>query len=273
MTIQWFPGHMTKAKREMEARLKQVDCIIELRDARAVRASHNPLIDEIRGQKPLLIVLTKKDLADSLITTQWLEYFQKEAISAIALNLNKDNVISVIDNKINHVMKEKHDKQRARGINPRATRAMVTGIPNVGKSTFINRLKQRNVLKTGNQPGVTRSLTFIKVSEQLELVDTPGLLWPKFTAAETGIHLGLTNAIAQRVLPFDELLQYGYSHLSAYPEFTQYYGFSGHNYDEFLRKLAAEKYLSNDLEMVKQAFLKDIQDGRIMRYSWESPDD
>jgi len=276
--INWFPGHMTKARREMEKRIQQVDCIIELRDARAVRASHNPLIDELRGNKPLLIVLTKKDKADEYITEQWVRFFQSKQIEALALNLTKDNILNKIDKKIALLMQEKHKKQLSRGIKPRATRAMVTGIPNVGKSTFINRVNEKKVLHTGNLPGVTRSLKLIKVNERIELMDTPGLLWQKFEDDITGLHLALTNSIAERVLPLDEVLQYAYERLSAKDEFHKHYGFAARNLEDFLVEFAkTRKFHLNhdgfDIELAKKAFLKDIQDGKIGRYSWELLDE
>ena len=276
--INWFPGHMTKAIREIEARIHQVDCIIELRDARAVESSHNPLIDELRGNRPYLIVLTKKDKADSQITEQWLQFFTQQNQIAISVNLMKDNITAKVEKEVLLLMKEKHEKQLSRGIRPRAVRALVFGIPNVGKSTFINRMQQKGSLQTGNQPGVTRSLKNIKISSQLELVDSPGLLWPKFENQMTGFHLALTNSIAERVLPLDDIIHYAYRNLAEFPAFRAYYSFNFQNEKEFIQHFAQKRgyYLSKeqyDYELAKKMFLKEVQDGKIMRYSWEKPNE
>ena len=218
MVIQWFPGHMAKAQREMSEKLKAVDMIIELRDARIPDASRNPVLDQMDKSKPRLIILTKKDKADQNETTLWLEQLNLTQ-KALAFDLNTDRLINPITSACLALMSEKHERLKRRGINPRAIRAMVVGIPNVGKSTLINRLTKKKVVQTANRPGVTRSLKLIIVNDDLQLIDTPGVLWPKFDDKMIGLYLGLTGAISDDVIPTDEIAVFGLTRLlEAYPE-------------------------------------------------------
>lgn len=199
--IQWYPGHMEKARREMTDRLKQVDMIIEVRDARMPNASRNPMLAEMAQQKPRLIVLSKIDNADPEATAEWVKALTKNENLCIALNLQSDNKAGkkVISSCL-EVMKERREKQRARGIRPRAVRAMVAGIPNVGKSTLINRVAGKNTVKAADKPGVTRSLTWIHCDKDLDLLDSPGVLWPKFDDEKTGSLLAAFGSINDDIL-------------------------------------------------------------------------
>ena len=201
VNIQWYPGHMEKTRRQMEERLKAVDMVIELRDARMPLASRNPLLIDLAKDKPKLIVLTKMDMADDNETKKWINKLSEEGNSCLALDLNHNNSASkkVIKEAIN-IMEEKRSKQRAKGINPRAIRAMACGIPNVGKSTLINRIAKKNTAKAADKPGVTRSLTWIHADEELELLDTPGVLWPKFSDDKTGVILASLGSINDDIL-------------------------------------------------------------------------
>ena len=177
--IQWFPGHMAKARREISEKMKLIDIVIELVDARAPLSSKNPMFNEICNNKPRLIVMTKKDLADSKATSKWIEYFKGKGIYAICVNLKNFNEYQLVIDVCKEILKEKMEREAKRGLKPRAMRAMVLGIPNVGKSTFINRLAKRKATVTGNRPGV-KVQQIIRVDKDFELFDTPGVLWPKF---------------------------------------------------------------------------------------------
>ncbi|MFJ7976378.1 ribosome biogenesis GTPase YlqF [Peribacillus sp. JNUCC 23] len=209
MTIQWFPGHMAKARREVTEKLKLVDIIYELVDARIPLASRNPMIDEIIQHKPRVILLNKADMADPARTKEWLAYYQSQGKKAIAINSQEGQGLGQITAASKELLKDKFDRMKAKGIKPRAIRAMIVGIPNAGKSTLINRLAKKNIAKTGNTPGVTKAQQWIKVGKELELLDTPGILWPKFEDQEVGMKLALTGAIKDTLLNLHEISLYG----------------------------------------------------------------
>ncbi|MGR3763841.1 ribosome biogenesis GTPase YlqF [Rossellomorea sp. NS-SX7] len=219
MTIQWFPGHMAKARRQVTEKLKLVDIVIELVDARIPLSSRNPMIEEIIGQKPRLVLLNKADMADPVRTDQWISYFEEQGIIALAVNAQGGKGLHSIVQSAKDILKEKFDRMKSRGMRPRAIRAMIVGIPNVGKSTLINRLAKKNIAKTGNTPGVTKAQQWIKVGKELELLDTPGILWPKFEDEQVGYKLALTGAIKDTILNLQDIALYGLKFLEAnYPE-------------------------------------------------------
>jgi len=209
MTIQWFPGHMAKARREVSEKLKLVDIIFELVDARIPVSSANPMLDEIVQQKPRLILLNKADMADSNRTKQWIQYYADNGQKALAINSQAGSGMDTIVKAAQGLLKSKFDRMKSRGMKPRAIRAMIIGIPNVGKSTLINRLANKNIAKTGNTPGVTKSQQWIKVGKQLELLDTPGILWPKFEDEIVGYKLALTGAIKDTILNLQDIAVFG----------------------------------------------------------------
>lgn len=219
MTIQWFPGHMAKARREVTEKLKLVDIIFELVDARIPYSSRNPMIDEIIQHKPRLVLLNKADMADKDVTREWIAHFADKGIKALAINSQAGEGMKTIVQASHEILKEKFDRMRARGVNPRAIRAMIVGIPNAGKSTLINRLAKKNIAKTGNTPGVTKSQQWIKVGKEMELLDTPGILWPKFEDQEVGMKLAITGAIKDTLLNLQDLTVYSLRFLErAYPK-------------------------------------------------------
>lgn len=209
MTIQWFPGHMAKARRQIEEKLSLVDIVFELLDARIPFSSRNPMIDEIIGPKPRLILLNKEDMADQAVTREWVHYYREKGFAAIPVNSRTGAGTKQIVTVAQDLLKEKLERLRRKGIRPRAIRAMIVGIPNVGKSTLINRLAGRNIAKTGNVPGVTKAQQWIKVGGVLELLDTPGILWPKFEDQETGYKLALTGAIKDTILDLQDICVFG----------------------------------------------------------------
>jgi ribosome biogenesis GTPase A len=213
---------MAKARREVTEKLKLVDIIFELVDARIPYSSRNPMIDEIIQHKPRLVLLNKADMADKEATREWIAYFAEHGVKALAINSQAGEGMKNIVQAANEILKEKHDRLRARGVNPRAIRAMIVGIPNAGKSTLINRLAKKNIAKTGNTPGVTKAQQWIKVGKELELLDTPGILWPKFEDQEVGMKLAITGAIKDTLLNLHDLTIYSLRFLErSYPERLQ----------------------------------------------------
>lgn len=209
MTIQWFPGHMAKARRQVTEKLKLVDIIFELIDARLPLSSRNPMIDEVIGQKTRLLILNKADMADDTQTKKWIRYFEERGHRAVAINSFEGKGLQTVTKAATELLAEKWERMRSRGIKPRAIRAMIVGIPNVGKSTLINRLAKKNLAKTGNMPGVTKAQQWIKVEKELELLDTPGILWPKFEDQAVGYKLALTGAIKDTIINMEDLAVYG----------------------------------------------------------------
>lgn len=214
MTIQWFPGHMAKARRQVSEKLKLVDIIFELVDARLPLSSRNPMIDEVINQKPRLLILNKYDMADEYETRRWIAYFEERGHRAVAINSFEGKGLQSVNKAAQEVLADKWERMRSRGMKPRAIRAMIVGIPNVGKSTLINRLARKNLAKTGNMPGVTKAQQWIKVGKEIELLDTPGILWPKFEDQEIGYKLAVTGAIKDTIMNMEDLAVYGLNFLS-----------------------------------------------------------
>ena len=205
MNVQWYPGHMTKAKRQMQEDLKLIDLIIELVDARVPLSSRNPDIDQLGQNKSRLILLNKADLADERQNEAWKEYFQSKGFHVVKVDSRNGAGMKTIQNVIQEACKEKIERDRRRGIKNRPIRAMVAGIPNVGKSTFINTFAGKACAKTGNRPGVTKGKQWIRLNKNVELLDTPGILWPKFEDQEVGIRLAFVGSIKDDILNMEEL--------------------------------------------------------------------
>ena len=205
MNIQWYPGHMTKAKRQMQEDLKLIDLIIELVDARVPLSSRNPDIDQLGQNKSRLILLNKADLADDRQNEAWKEYFQSKGFYVVKVDSRNGAGMKTIQNVIQESCKEKIERDRRRGIKNRPIRAMVAGIPNVGKSTFINTFAGKACAKTGNKPGVTKGKQWIRLNKNVELLDTPGILWPKFEDQLVGIRLACVGSIKDDILNIEEL--------------------------------------------------------------------
>ncbi|MFC0014329.1 MULTISPECIES: ribosome biogenesis GTPase YlqF [Allobacillus] len=206
MQIQWYPGHMAKAKREVQEKLKLVDFVIELVDARTPISSQNPMLQEILGEKQKLVVLMKNDLADPKLTEQWVHHFEEEGNIALSVDVNQKKDIEQLIHKAKDLGQEVNDKRASKGVAPRAIRAMIIGIPNVGKSTLINRLANKKRAEVGDKPGVTKKQQWIKIRGEFELLDTPGILWPKFEEEEVGYKLAATGSIKDTILHLDEVV-------------------------------------------------------------------
>ena len=204
MNIQWYPGHMTKTRRQMEQDLKQVDAVCEIMDARIPISSRNPDIDSICGNKPRMVILNRLDLADPDATARWAAHFKKQGIAAVATDCKSRKGISQFTPAVRHLLHEKIERDAAKGMT-RALRIMIVGIPNVGKSTLINQISGRKGAKAENRPGVTRGKQWVTVDKDLLLMDTPGILWPKFEDPNVGMMLAYTGAVKDGVMDLEEL--------------------------------------------------------------------
>lgn len=281
MHFQWYPGHMTKARRMMQENIKLIDLIIELVDARIPLSSRNPDIDELGKNKARLILLNKADLAEDRMNDEWIEYFKEKGYSAVKVNSKKGGGIKSIQSVIQEACKEKTERDRKRGILNRPVRAMVVGIPNVGKSTFINALAGKACAKTGNKPGVTKGKQWIRLNKSVELLDTPGILWPKFEDQEVGLKLAFIGSIKDEILQTEELAAELIKFMnSAYP------GVLEEKYDiptvadiyGCLQDIAESRHClvrGNELDTEKAAaiLLDDFRGGRLGRITLERPEE
>lgn len=271
--INWFPGHMAKANRQMEEQIKLVDIVIELRDARAPLASFNPTFDKLINQKPRLVILNKADLADDVENKKWLNYFKDT--NTLLVNSMHDNLKIIVVNKVKEILKDKIEKARAKGIRKKVLRAMVIGIPNVGKSTFINNIVKKKVAKTENRPGATKSLTWININEDLMLLDTPGVLWPKFENQEQAKILALLGSINDDILDKEDLVEFGLAYIvKEYPGYlNSRYGIDENTEDIIDAIGKAKGWLKTGSEVDRnkthQLILKDVRLNNIGRITFE----
>lgn len=277
--IQWFPGHMAKARRLIEEKLSVIDIVYELVDARIPKASSNPMLGDIIKNKPRLVLLNKSDLADPQITKSWIGYYEELGFKAIAINSLTDNLQDLIYNETKNVLSDLIIKEKTRGMKQRPFKAMVIGIPNVGKSQFINNLAKKNKVKTGNKPGVTKMQSFISAGENLRVFDNPGVLWPKFDNAEMGFNLALLGSIKDSLLPIDEVCLYGIDYLRKnYPNNLD------ERYNIEVEKLSDKVAILDeigkkrgcliaggeiDYDRVFMLFLNDLRNGNLGRMSFE----
>ena len=215
-TIQWFPGHMSKARRQVQENLKHVDFVTILVDARLPLSSQNPMLTKIVGDKPKLLILNKADLADSNRTKEWRTYFESQGIKTLAINSKEQSTVKLVTDAAKSLMADKIQRLRERGIQKETLRTMIIGIPNAGKSTLMNRLAGKKIAVVGNKPGVTKGQQWLKSNKDLEILDTPGILWPKFEDELVGLKLALTGAIKDQLLPMDEVTIFGLNYFKTY---------------------------------------------------------
>jgi len=281
MHFQWYPGHMTKAKRMMQENIKLIDLVIELVDARLPLSSRNPDIDELGKNKARLILLNKADLAEEKWNDAWAEYFKEKGFSVVKVNSKKGGGIKSIHGVIQEACKEKIERDRKRGILNRPVRAMVVGIPNVGKSTFINSLAGKAAAKTGNKPGVTKGKQWIRLNKNVELLDTPGILWPKFEDQAIGLKLAFIGSIKDEILNTEELAAELINFMNKrYPGvLEEKYTITFHE-DPYvmLHGIAESRHClvrGNELDTEKAAILllDDFRNGRLGRLTVEYPDE
>ena len=280
MNIQWYPGHMTKAKRQMQEDIKLIDLIIELVDARVPLSSRNPDIDELGKNKARMILLNKADLADERQNRAWMEYFKEKGIYAVSIDSRNKGSMKAVSAAITEACKEKTERDRRRGIKNRPVRAMVAGIPNVGKSTFINALAGKACAKTGNKPGVTKGKQWIRLNKNVELLDTPGILWPRFEDQAVGLKLAFIGSIKDEILQTEELAAELVKFMNEnYPGVLE----NKYNVEEdtdpygMLEKIAESRHClvrGNELDTEKASVLlmDDFRNGRLGKLTLEYPD-
>ena len=286
MQFQWYPGHMTKAKRAMQEDIKLVDLVIELVDSRVPLASRNPDIDELGKNKSRLVIMNKADLADDKVNKQWEIFFKEKGYFVVMMDSRSSAGKGAVQRVIAEACKAKIERDRKRGILNRPVRAMVVGIPNVGKSTFINSIAGKACAKTGNKPGVTRGNQWIRLNKQVELLDTPGILWPKFEDQTVGLKLAMIGSIKDDIINTTELGVEMIAFLAKeYPEaLPKRYGIevpSGDGGDvmsavELLTKIAEKKNCrkqGNELDLDRMAMMvvDDFRSGRLGKISVERP--
>lgn len=280
MNYQWYPGHMTKARRMMQENIKLIDLVIELVDARIPISSRNPDIDELGKGKSRIILLNKSDLADPVWNKKWVEYFAAKGMGVLEINSRTGMGIKSIQGLVQEVCKEKIERDRKRGIVNRPVRAMVVGIPNVGKSTFINSFAGKACAKTGNKPGVTKGKQWIRLNKGLELLDTPGILWPKFEDQQVGLHLAMIGSINDEILNVEELALSVIDYLTAeYPgTLEKRFGFEGvTDRVEILGGIARvrgclKKGNELDYEKAARLLMDDFRSGKLGRITLEKPE-
>ena len=279
MDFQWYPGHMTKAKRMMQESMKLIDIMIELVDARIPLSSRNPDIDQLAAGKYRLILLNKYDMADDQVTAEWKKYFKAKGFFVAKTNSKSGKGVKAKQNIILEACREKLERDRRRGIKNRPIRAMIAGIPNVGKSTFINSLAGRACTKTGNKPGVTKGKQWIKLNKNIELLDTPGILWPKFEDQTVGLRLALIGSIRDEILNQDEmaieLIEYLKHHYSGILE-KRYQVDESEDRVKILNAIAENRNCrmkGNELDYEKAAkiLLEEFRNGKLGRISLEVP--
>ena len=279
MHFQWYPGHMTKAKRAMQEDIKLIDVIVELVDARVPKSSKNPDIDALANGKSRILLLNKSDMADSDETASWKAYYEKQGFFVQAVNSTKRNELKIVNQLIQKACKEKIERDRKRGILNRPIRAMIVGIPNVGKSTFINSFAGKACTKTGNKPGVTKGKQWIRINKQVELLDTPGILWPKFEDQTVGLRLAFIGSIKDELLQRVEIsLDFIEFIKEAYPGTLQnVYGIDESQESSLVLKAIGEvrkcikKGTEIDYEKAAALLLDDFRSNKLGRITLELP--
>lgn len=270
-TIQWFPGHMSKARRQVQENIKHVDFVTILVDARLPLSSQNPMLTKIVGDKPKLLILNKSDLADSNRTKEWRTYFEKQGIKTLAINSKEQSTVKLVTDAAKILMSEKIQRLRERGIQKENLRTMIIGIPNAGKSTLMNRLAGKKNAVVGNKPGVTKGQQWLKSNKDLEILDTPGILWPKFEDELVGLKLALTGAIKDQLLPMDEVTIFGLNYFKTYYPERLEERFKGIDLEEeapeIIMEMTQKLGFREDYDRFYSLFVKDVRDGKLGRYT------
>ena len=270
-TIQWFPGHMSKARRQVQENIKFVDFVTILVDARLPLSSQNPMLTKIVGDKPKLLILNKADLADPTLTKEWQAYFEGQGIKTLAMNSKEQSAVKKVTEAAKKLMADKLARQRERGIQIETLRTMIIGIPNAGKSTLMNRLAGKKIAIVGNKPGVTKGQQWLKSNKDLEILDTPGILWPKFEDEMVALKLALTGAIKDNLLPMDEVTIFGLNYFKEhYPKALQE-RFKQLDFEleapDMIMDITQKLGFREDYDRFYSLFVKEVRDGRLGRYT------
>ncbi|KXT67483.1 ribosome biogenesis GTPase YlqF [Streptococcus sp. DD04] len=271
VTIQWFPGHMSKARRQVQESIKFVDFVTILVDARLPLSSQNPMLTKIVGDKPKLLILNKADLADPTLTKEWQAYFESQGIKTLAINSKEQSAVKKVTEAAKKLMADKLARQRERGIQIETLRTMIIGIPNAGKSTLMNRLAGKKIAIVGNKPGVTKGQQWLKSNKNLEILDTPGILWPKFEDEMVALKLALTGAIKDNLLPMDEVTIFGLNYFKEhYPKALQE-RFKQLDLEleapDMIMDMTQKLGFKEDYDRFYSLFVKEVRDGRLGRYT------
>ena len=269
-TIQWFPGHMSKARRQVQENIKFVDFVTILVDARLPLSSQNPMLTKIVGDKPKLLILNKADLADPVRIKEWQSYFENQGIPTLSINSKEQSAVKKVTDAAKKLMSDKLTRQKERGIRIETLRTMIVGIPNAGKSTLMNRLAGKKIAVVGNKPGVTKGQQWLKSNKDLEILDTPGILWPKFEDETVALKLALTGAIKDNLLPMDEVTIFGLNYFKEhYPEeltarFKQLD--LSQEAPDMIMDMTQKLGFRDDYDRFYSLFVKDVRDGKLGRY-------
>ena len=270
VTIQWFPGHMSKARRQVQENIKFVDFVTILVDARLPLSSQNPMLTKIVGDKPKLLILNKADLADPVRIKEWQSYFESQEIPTLSINSKEQSAVKKVTDAAKKLMADKLARQKERGIRIETLRTMIIGIPNAGKSTLMNRLAGKKIAVVGNKPGVTKGQQWLKSNKDLEILDTPGILWPKFEDETVALKLALTGAIKDNLLPMDEVTIFGLNYFKEhYPEeliarFKQLD--LSQEAPDMIMDMTQKLGFRDDYDRFYSLFVKEVRDGKLGRY-------
>lgn len=275
--IQWFPGHMSKARRQVQENLKHVDFVTILVDARLPLSSQNPMLTKIVGDKPKLMILNKADLADATRTKEWKAYYESQGIKTLAINSKEQSTVKKVTEAAKELMADKIQRLRDRGIQKETLRTMIIGIPNAGKSTLMNRLAGKKIAVVGNKPGVTKGQQWLKSNKELEILDTPGILWPKFEDELVGLKLALTGAIKDQLLPMDEVTIFGLNYFKTHYPSRLTKRFKNipleEEAPEIIMTLTRQLGFKDDYDRFYTLFVKEVRDGKLGQYTLDQVGD
>ena len=274
--INWYPGHMAKTKREIKEKIDLIDVVFEVIDSRIPKSSKNKDIDELIKNKPKILIMTKLDLCDRLETNKWINYYEKEGYKVIPIDLINNTNLKGIYSEVNEIAKSLNEKRKLKGLKTRKVRAIILGIPNVGKSTLINRLVGKKATNVGNKPGVTKQLEWIRINENMELLDTPGLLWPRLGDKEIALNLASMTAIKEEILDKEEIAIYIINTmLKMYPDnIKNRYNLKNENgivdiLDAIGKKIGAIRNNETDYEKVYTTILRDLREGYLGKITFD----
>ena len=278
--INWYPGHMAKTKREIQEKIELIDIVFEVIDARIPYSSKNKDVDGLIGNKPRILIMTKCDLCDDVVTDKWKKYYEDKGYKVVLLDLIHQNNLNSLYDMIHDDVKVLNEKRASKGLKPRKIRVLILGIPNVGKSTLINRLVKRKATNVGNRPGVTKSLEWIRINDSLELLDTPGILWPKLDDREVALNLASMTAIREEILNKEEVAIYIIKKmLKEYKDnIVNRYRLSNETdivdvLDSIGKHIGAVKNNETDYDRVYDVILKDLRDGMLGKVTFDSYED